>query len=94
MKKIFLTVLIAVISFPFAYSQTEVNGILNVNTPQSNVPLIKQDRAKEKRMIEEQGLYNYFTVKVTTTKQKKFDTDSDGYLSGNELKMYLSKCYR
>ncbi len=94
MKEIFLAVLIAVLPFPFAYSQTEVSNRLNIDTPQLNNPLIRRDKAEENRMIKEQKLYSYVTVKVTTTNQKKFDRDRDGYLSGNELQMYLRECYR
>ena len=72
-----------------AYSQTEVNNRLNIDTPQTISPLARQGAAEEGRMIREDQLNNYFTVKVTTTNQKKFDSNHDGYLSGKEFQRYL-----
>lgn len=86
--------LIILFSCQLAYSGPEISGRLNVNASQTYGELTKYDRAGENRMINEEKLYNFFSVKVTTTNQKKFDWDQDGYLSGSELQEYLSKYRR
>lgn len=94
MKKILLAMLIAALLAPCAYSQTKVSNILNINTPQSNNQLVKQGRGEEGRMIIDKGLNTSFSVKVTTTNQRRFDENGDGYLSGREYQMYLREYYR
>lgn len=83
------TVTIIILFLPAAYSQTEVNKRLNTDTTQTASPLRRQSAAEESRMIREDKLSNYVTVKVTTTNQKKFDANHDGYLSGREFQRYL-----
>lgn len=89
-----LAVLIVALYWPFAYSETEIMSRLNIDTPQAKEHLIKHNKAEENRMIREEQLYAFFSVKVTTTNQKKFDRSRDGYLSGIELKKYLAEYYR
>ena len=85
-----VTIIIAAIFIPSgAYSQMEVNNLLNIDTPQTTNPLTKQGTAEENRMIREDHLDSYFMVKVTTTNQKKFDGNHDGYLTGTEFQRYL-----
>jgi len=90
----FAITLIILLFLPSAYSETEISGRLNVDTNQTNHQLIKRDRAGENRMIRENKLYDFYAIKVTTTNQKKFDRNGDGYLSGPEFKEYLAKNYR
>ena len=87
--RIIPAIIIALLFFPAAYSQMEVNRRLNAETPQTTDPLARQSSAEEGRMIREDKISNYVTVKVTTTNQKKFDSNHDGYLSGRELERYL-----
>jgi len=100
MRKICLAVLIAVSLAPsgnlapFAYSQTQITNILKIDTPQTDKPLIRQDRGDEIKMIKSEELYTYFTIKVTTTNQRRFDGNRDGYLNGKELQMYLREYYK
>lgn len=95
MRKIYLAALIiAALSCQFAYSGTEISRRLNINTPQTIQKLTRYNKAEENRMIREEALYEFFSVKVTTRNQKKFDSDRDGYLSGKELQEYLREYYR
>lgn len=88
-----IIILIVAVSFQSAYSATKITR-MNIAAPQTRDKLVRYDKAEENRMIKEQKLYNYYTVKVTTTNQKKFDRDKDGYLSGTQLKKYLREYYR
>lgn len=87
------TLIIAALLAPVAYSQTQLN-VLTVNPAQSDKPLIRQDRGEETRMVKEEGLNTFFSIKVTTTNQKRYDGNRDGVLSGKELQMYLGHYYR
>ena len=86
--------LIILLSCQLAYSAPEISGRLNVNASQAYGELTKYDRSGESRMIKKEKLYDFFSIKVTTTNQKKFDRDQDGYLSGRELQEYLRKYHR
>ena len=84
-----LTIIIAALFFPFAYSEMQISNPVNGGMPQTTVPLARQNSAEEGRMIRQDKLNTYYTVKVTTINQKKFDSNHDGYLIGRELQRYL-----
>ena len=84
-----VAVIIALFFFPFAYSETQISNPLNIATPQTTDPLARQDSAEEGRMIRSDHLGSYFSIKVTTINQKRFDRNHDGYLTGNEVQRYL-----
>ncbi len=84
-----IVAIIILLFSPFAYSDTQVSKPLTAATPQNTVPLARQSSAEEGRMIREQKFSTYYTVKVTTINQKKFDSDHNGYLTGRELQRYI-----
>ena len=89
-----VTIIIAALFFPLAYSATEISNPFNIVTPQTTNPLTKQGAAEESRMIKENQLDTYYSVKVTTTIQRRYDRNHDGYLTGNELQRYLRQYSR
>ena len=88
-NKISAAIIISTLFFPFAYSDTTISNPLNIATPQTTTPLARQDSAEEGRMIRSNHLDSYFSLKITTINQKRFDKNHDGYLTGSELQRYL-----
>ena len=86
-----VTIIIAMAFFPLAYCDSQTANLLNLTTPQTTNPLTKQGAAEESRMIKQNQLNTCYSVKVTTTIQKRYDRNQDGYLTGIELQKYLKQ---
>ena len=87
-----IAAIIILLFTPITYSATtQISNPLTGVTQQNKVPLARHSSAEEGRMIREQKLSTYNTVKVTTLNQKKFDSDHDGYLTGRDLLRYIDR---